>query len=89
MLCTGGSGGGSAAAGGQGQHTSLVGPAPEYGSLYLPHEYGGNGGLGGGASVDSRCTPHVSGLRIKIAFLLIEGIVHERTIVHLSVLISF
>ena len=60
MFFSGGSGGGSAAAGGQGRYTMLAGPAPYYGSLYLPREYGGNGGLGGGASVDSRCSPHVS-----------------------------
>ena len=47
----------------------LAGPAPYYGSLYLPHEYGGNGGLGGGASVDSRCSPHVSWLKMETAFV--------------------
>ena len=59
ILFTGGSGGGSAAAGGLGRYTTLPGPAPDYGSPYLPQEYGGNGGTGGGASGDSRCSPHV------------------------------
>ena len=59
ILSTGGSGGGSAAAGGLGRYTAVSGPAPDYGSPYLPQEYGGNGGTGGGASVDSRCSPHV------------------------------
>ncbi|KAL8620488.1 hypothetical protein ACOMHN_056880 [Nucella lapillus] len=53
----GGSGGGSAAAGGQGRYTRLSGPTTRDGSMYEPHHYGGNGGEGGGASVDSLCSP--------------------------------
>lgn len=52
----GGSGGGNGAAGGQGSFQDYVGPPPDYGSLYEPKEYGGNGGAGGGSTSDLRCT---------------------------------
>ncbi|KAH3816415.1 hypothetical protein DPMN_117931 [Dreissena polymorpha] len=52
----GGSGGGNGAAGGQGSFQFIVGPPPDYGSLYEPNEYGGNGGSGGGSTSDQRCT---------------------------------
>lgn len=52
----GGSGGGNGAAGGQGSFQDYVGPPPDYGSLYEPTEFGGNGGAGGGSSSDLRCT---------------------------------
>ncbi|WAR26294.1 hypothetical protein MAR_011998 [Mya arenaria] len=55
-LAGGGSGGGSGAAGGQGSFQNYVGPPPDYGSLYEPTQYGGNGGDGGGSSSDLRCT---------------------------------
>lgn len=56
----GGSGGGNGGAGGQGKFQPVVGVPPNYGSLYTPKEYGGNGGKGGGASTaaDWQCSPH-------------------------------
>lgn len=75
-LCfTGGSGAGSAAAGGLGQTTRLSGPAPAYGSLYFPHEYGGNGGTGGGAQVDSRCLPYVSIILLQFSRIIFFSLI--------------
>jgi len=59
-LAGGGSGGGSGAAGGQGSYQDFVGPPPDYGSLYKPTQYGGNGGAGGGSTSDLRCSSSVT-----------------------------
>lgn len=57
VLCvSGGSGGGNGAAGGQGSFQDYVGPPPDYGSIYKPREFGGNGGSGGGSTSDLRCS---------------------------------
>lgn len=58
FFSSGGSGGGNGASGGQGTNQAVVGAPPDYGNLYIPKEYGGNGGVGGGSSLDVGCTPN-------------------------------